>query len=138
MHWLIHPAYAIGVLLLSSGLCHGDEAPASIKAGNQTRIRISKETTYLTEPLDTTGHVDFVEAINRKAAEGITPDINFEVIVRQVMGVGAIDASVRKEYCRRLGVAEPSKSDQPIRSYGSFLDARFGDATGSSEVKKKR
>ncbi|MCP3692794.1 MAG: hypothetical protein GY917_11410, partial [Planctomycetaceae bacterium] len=43
------------------------------------RITISRETTRITQPLDDDGYVDYLQALNDQATEGVTPENNFEV-----------------------------------------------------------
>jgi hypothetical protein len=96
----------------------------------QTSVRISKETTFVTEPLDAAGYVDYVEALNRECSQGVTPENNFEVAVRRVLGVDGIEQALRAEYLRRLGIAEADPSFSKIRflRFQSFLDARVKSA----------
>jgi hypothetical protein len=51
----------------------------------QTRIRISKETTRYTEPLTPNGYLNYVEALNRKFAGRVPADQNGAVIFVQLL-----------------------------------------------------
>ncbi|MCH8921698.1 MAG: hypothetical protein IIA67_00965 [Planctomycetes bacterium] len=69
-----------------------------------SRIVVGPETTYLTEPLDEDGRVDYLAAINQRAAEGVTPENNAAVLYWQALGPGPIDEEHREEFFRRLGM----------------------------------
>ena len=74
-------------------------------AKKQTALRISPQTTRITEPLDERGFVDYVQAVNQRASRGVTTENNFEVVLRRVMGPEEIGEEMRKEYYQRLGIA---------------------------------
>ena len=73
----------------------------------QTRISIGRATTYLTEPIDPEGYVDYGEAINRLNSKGVTADNNAVIPIREMCGVGAL-RGIETEYCQRLGL-EPER-----------------------------
>src|SRR5215467_16284740 len=50
------------------------------------KITISKETTYLTEPLRPDGYPDYVAALNQRMSEGVTPDNNAAVLLMKAFG----------------------------------------------------
>jgi len=47
---------------------------------------VGKETTYVTEPLDKHGYVDYVTALNEQLNKGITPDNNANVLIWKALG----------------------------------------------------
>ena len=71
----------------------------------QTVLRISPQTTRITEPLDERGFVDYVKAVDQMASRGVTTENNFEVVLRRVLGPEEIPEVMRKEYYQRLGIA---------------------------------
>lgn len=73
----------------------------------QTHIRVSKKTTHITTPLDAEGYVDYLAAANLRQARGVTPDNNWEVAARRVLGIGDVPEAMRGEYFRRLGIPVP-------------------------------
>jgi len=50
-------------------------------------ITISKETTYVTEPLLPDGRVDYVGAINEIKGRGVTPETNMAIPLIQLLGI---------------------------------------------------
>ena len=47
---------------------------------------VGTETTYVTEPLDKQGYVDYVAALNQRMRKGITPEQNANVLIWQALG----------------------------------------------------
>ncbi len=78
------------------------------------RIRISKETTYVTEPLTADGEVDFVGAINQRLRDGVKPEENAAVELLRILGPSILPPEDVKRYCELLGIA-------PIPPDGHFL-----------------
>jgi len=66
---------------------------------------ISKETTFVTEPLRADGTVDYLGALNRRNREGVTPENNGAVLFWQAMGPGEIESQHRQEFFRQLGIS---------------------------------
>lgn len=65
-----------------------------------TKIIVSRETTYLLAPLDSEGYVDYLEALDRKARDGVTPENN--AMVPLLVAYGTKDYSA--ERLRQLGI----------------------------------
>ncbi len=101
-------------------------------------VTISKETTYITEPLTTDGYPDYIAAVNRRGSTGVTPENNavvpffravgpkmlgqdFRSQVSGMLGIalgpGMDVQAYRREYCKMLGIA-------PLPEEGKyFIDA---------------
>jgi hypothetical protein len=104
--------------------------------GGQLRITVSKETTYLTEPLTPAGYVDYLAAINRLASDGVTPEDNAAVLIVRVFGPREIPPENRDEFFRLLGIPPPSEKgdyyvdlavfDKP-RAAGNTMPGMLGD-----------
>ena len=54
-------------------------------------VTISKETTYITEPLRPDGYPDYLAALNQLASKGVTPEDNAVVILVQAFGPKLVD-----------------------------------------------
>src|SRR5262245_55897881 len=71
-----------------------DDPPATKKdsKGDQSakkargRFTISKETTYVTGPLDKDGYIDYVAALNERLRQGVTPENNANVLIWKALG----------------------------------------------------
>ena len=96
--------------LRSGSPAGGANLPPSQK--RHVPFTISKETTYITEPLREDGYVDYVAALNQRFRAGVTPENNAAVPWLKAMGPGEIEPKYRDEYCRMLGVPPiPEKGD---------------------------
>ncbi len=105
----------------------------------QRRVSISKETTYITEPLRPDGYPDYLAAINRRLAEGVTPENNAAVLFWQAMGPKEIDAKIRAEYFRRLGVAilpEEGKYFQSFDEYVASMSKQAGQELSEEKIEQ--
>jgi len=88
---------------------HPGQAATKAKAQSTQKPRrvlvtISKETTYITEPLRPDGYVDYLGALNRRFSEGVTPENNAAVPFLKAMWPADIKPERRGEYCALLGV----------------------------------
>ncbi len=122
------------ILLLSS---------ASSQAGDQTAKRpindgtdkppaklhvpftISKETTFIVEPLDKAGYPDYVAALNQRFGNGVTPENNAVVRTWRAFGPQKIAKEQRLEFFKLLGIEPlPEKGDYfiELKDYPSALD----------------
>jgi len=73
---------------------------------------ISKETTYITEPLRKDGSVDYVAALNQRFSQGVTPENNAAVLFWKAVGPEEIDPQYRDKYFQMLGIPPlPEKGD---------------------------
>jgi hypothetical protein len=90
-----------------------DPAPESANPAKPLpKITISKETTYITEPLRADGYPDYVAAVNQHCSKGVTPENNAAIPFWQAVGPKGIDKKIRKRYFEMLGIAElPEEGD---------------------------
>jgi hypothetical protein len=87
----------------------------------QVIFTIGPETTRLTKPLDDRGFVDYVAAVDEAAREGVTPENNYEVVVREVLG--PIHEGVKQvEYFQKLGIKTPPADGNYYESYPAFAE----------------
>jgi hypothetical protein len=80
------------------------------------KFTIAKDTTYLTEPLDKDGYVDYVKGFNDRLSKGVTPDNNANVLLLKACGPQyddvIIDVVIPPAYFKLLGI-EPLPKDGP-------------------------
>src|SRR6516165_2107404 len=74
------------------------------------KITISKETTYIAEPLRPDGYPDYVAAIDRRMSEGVTLENNAAVLLQTAFGPSEIPEGLRADFFRRLGIAALSET----------------------------
>jgi hypothetical protein len=73
---------------------------------------ISKETTYVTEPINKDGYIDYVTALNRRLVEGVTPASNANVLLVRAYGPKPEGGAMPPEFYQWLSVeAPPERGD---------------------------
>lgn len=79
--------------------------PAATKVQkSRVLVTISKETTWITEPLRPDGYPDYVAALNQRCSQGVTPENNAAVLFWKAMGPSSIQAKYRDQYFKMLGI----------------------------------
>jgi hypothetical protein len=71
------------------------------------KITVSKETTYVTGPLDEDGYVDYVAALHERLSQDVTPGNNANVLLWKAMGPHPEGAKMPARFFRWLGVPAP-------------------------------
>src|SRR5271170_1831518 len=93
--------YIIGTQFLLILLLAGDDKPTP-------KVPLGKETTYITEPLDKDGYLDYEAALNDRLGKGITPENNANVLIWKALGPRPDGGKgMPAEYFKRLGIEEP-------------------------------
>lgn len=96
--------------------------------GAKVRVTISKETTYITEPLRPDGYPDYGLALDRHIAQGVTPENNSAVLFWRAMGPKEIDAKIRTEYFRRLGAPIPPEEGEYFQRFEEYAASKSKQA----------
>ena len=84
------------------------------------KFTISKETTYITEPLRADGVPDYVGALN-EPLKSIRPEDNAAVLLVQAMGREAASEKIATEFHRLLRMERPPEKGDFLISFQSFL-----------------
>ena len=110
-------------------------------------VTISKETTYITEPLRPDGYPDYIAALNRRTGEGVTRDNNAAVPFWRAVGPGGVPKDRREKYFRMLDILPPADQGDYFVDVWQYLNEHASadasaprDANGSplpAEVWKK-
>lgn len=87
----------------------------------QEIFTIGPETTRITKPLDDRGFVDYVAAVDEAARQGVTPENNYEVVVREVLGP-IHEGEKQVEYFQKLGIKPPPVDGNYYESYPVFAE----------------
>jgi hypothetical protein len=123
------PLVLLGALLLSqcNTVAHADppplprntapaaDAPRAKAVKPTPRVTISKETTWITEPLREDGYPDYVRYLNEKLSQGVTPQNNAIVPLTRTMGLSEVDEKTRNQYCKLLGI-------DPLPENGNYFE----------------
>jgi hypothetical protein len=75
-----------------------------LSIGRHVAVTISRETTYITEPLRADGYPDYVAALNQRMSTGVTPENNAAALFWKAMGPAKIDSKDREKYFKMLGI----------------------------------
>lgn len=94
----------------------------------KSRIKIDRETTFLTGPLRTDGTVDYAAGINARMKQGVTPENNACVLLCEAMR--PLEAwEMPPEYFKKIGRTPPPKN----RSHVRYLAAGVGNPSSDAE-----
>lgn len=84
----------------------------AVAAPSDLPYTLSKETTYITEPLLPDGRPDYLGYLNREASRGVTRENNAAIPIIRALGPEFIPEEVRTEILKRLGLADlPAEGD---------------------------
>jgi hypothetical protein len=81
---------------------------------------VGKATTYVTEPLDEDGRIDYAGALNERLSEDVTPRNNANVLLWKAFGPHPEGATMPEEFFQWLGIEPlPEQGDYfiPLRRY---------------------
>jgi hypothetical protein len=98
------------------------KAAETLKKG-KLPITISRETTYITEPLRADGYPDYLAALNQMASEGVTPENNAAAAIVQICGPEEIkhrlkSSKEQEQFYKLLGIAPlPDEGDYFVDCY---------------------
>jgi hypothetical protein len=106
---------ACGTSLLLLSLVVAQDKPAP-------KFSISKETTYVTGPIDKDGYIDFEAALNERIGKGITPEKNANVLIWKALGPTPIGEKGKPaDYFKVLGIEEPPKNGDYLIGLKEYL-----------------
>lgn len=94
---------------------------ALVPSTARSRITVSKETTFVTEPLDDQCYVDYFAALNAAMSKGVTPDNNAAVLLYQAFGPNIVPAGNRVEVANLLGLDPLPEGGAYLERWGEFL-----------------
>jgi hypothetical protein len=101
-------------------------------------VTISKETTYLTEPLRPDGYPDYLAALNQRCSQGVTPENNAMVPFWKALGPGEIRQQDRKQYFQMLGIQLlPEKGGYFVTSESHIVANEDVESTTSTKDQGK-
>jgi hypothetical protein len=87
-----------------------DERP--VAKDKKPKFTVSKETTYVTGPLDKKGYIDYETALNDRLAAGVTPENNAFVLLTKALGPRPEGFALSEEYYKRLGIPAPAENGE--------------------------
>ncbi len=84
-------------------------------------ITVSKETTYVTEPVNEDGFVDLVTAINAIMSEGVTTETNAAALIFPALGPKPDGTQMSKRFFEELGVPYPAEEGNYFQTLPAYL-----------------
>jgi hypothetical protein len=115
--------FILAVLAVASGpLTSREAARACDPSGPDLPYSISRETTYLTEPLREDGTVDYVAAVDAKYSQGVTPENNAFPLLLEAFGERILpeDSPAREAATEAIGATLPEDDGLFIRLPHSY------------------
>ncbi len=82
---------------------------------------VSSETTYVTDPVDADGRVDYVTALNTRLRGDITPEKNANVFIWQAIGPHPEGSTMPEEYFQWLGRPAPPEDGAYFVRWDRFV-----------------
>jgi hypothetical protein len=138
--WVTVCLAVVGVVLILVGCARNfsNEPPGKSAEQHsqpaQVAVTISRETTYLIEPLRRDGYPDYVNALNRRSSQGVTPENNAAVPFLEAIGPEVLLPQYREKYCQMLGIAPlPEKGDYFVE-FDDYV-ARWKNGTNPPDAK---
>ncbi|OAI47582.1 hypothetical protein AYO44_01510 [Planctomycetaceae bacterium SCGC AG-212-F19] len=94
------------------------------KTKGKGKFTLSKETTYITEPLDKEGYPDYAAALNERLRQGVTPDNNANVLLWKAVGPQWEIQELAK-FFEMLGIPAPPVEGDYFVDAVPFLNKRL-------------
>lgn len=110
--------FVLTVPQLISAQCPGSD--------QKLKFTISKETTYLTSPLDRDGYIDYVTALNERLGKSVKPADNANVLLCQVFGPRPDGAHLPANYYKRMGTQEPPEIGKYFTEFRPYAKVHHG------------
>lgn len=98
------------------------------------RLKIARDTTFVSGPVLADGKVDFEAAFNQRYAAGIKPDENAVVILDRAITPEFDSLESRDRYYKYLGVTEPLR-DKCLISEEQFAVKKWGAPNLTGEIR---
>src|SRR5262249_8239479 len=86
---------------------------------------VSPETTYVTEPVDGMGYVDYPTALNERTSAGVTPENNALVLIVQALGPRPEGVPLPPDFYKWLGIEPPPDDGEYLISREKYFDAHL-------------
>jgi hypothetical protein len=106
-------------ILLVFALVSADDKP-------KPKFPLGKETTYITEPLDKDGYLNYEAALNDRLGKGITPEKNANVLIWKALGPHPEGGKgMPAEFFKQLGIDEPPEKGDYLIALGAYVRDRL-------------
>jgi hypothetical protein len=113
------------ILVLGLVACTAGALSAADEKKRKANFTVSKETTYVTGPLDKDGYVDYAAALNERLGKGVTPDTNANVLIWKALGPKPEGKRMPTEFYKLMGMEEPPEKGDYFVDLPTFLRERL-------------
>jgi len=100
-------------------------------------IEISRETTYITGPLNPDGTVDYVAYLDQLTSQGVTKDNNAAVLLLQAIGPDALPDETRDEILDRLDMPALPEDGEYFVRFDAFAESRSENAEDYERLERQ-
>lgn len=90
------------------------------------KFQMGKDTTFITEPLDADGYLDFETALNERLRGKITPETNAMVVFCQALGPKPEGAEMQPEFYKWLGIEPPPANGDYFITLEEYVRKKTG------------
>jgi len=104
----------IAAVLVTAVAVRGEEK-------RKPKFTISKETTYVTGPVDEDGYIDYLTALNERLGKGVTAENNANVLLWKAMGPKPEGRNMPAEFYKWMGIEEPQDNAEHQFKYMNKL-----------------
>ncbi len=89
------------------------------------RFTISKETTYVTGPLDKDGYINYAAALNERLGKGVTSENNANVLLWKAIGPHPQGETIPSEFFQLMGIEAPPAKGEYFIDLKRYLKEQF-------------
>jgi hypothetical protein len=124
----------LSILAVGSALIAGQQDPKAKPAPTKEdkpkegaakkhrgKFTISKETTYVTGPLDKDGYIDYAAALNERLGKGVTAENNANVLIWKAIGPDGGGKKMSAEFFRLMGMEPPAEEGKYFLNLFRYL-----------------
>jgi hypothetical protein len=97
------------------------------------KFTISKETTYVTRPVDKDGYIDYVTALNERLREGATPGNNANVLIWKMFGPHPEGVTMSADFFKWMGIDSPPEKGEYSYTMARYFKEQFNPELDNPE-----
>jgi len=123
LHLAILAALASGVLLTEES-----KKPTP-------KFKLAKDTTFVTEPLDADGYIDYEAALNKQLKGTTTPETNAVVLLMNCFGPKPDGKELHPDFYKALGIEAPPADGEYLVGHFQFFKEELKEETREAFLK---
>ncbi len=89
------------------------------------KITISKETTFITEPVGEDGYVDYQAALNARLSKGVTPENNSALLMLKAFGTKIIDEPIRTKTLAAMSAENLTENGEGFVRLDDYMREKY-------------